>query len=61
MLAIKNKDFITFYDWEEYRVVRRIDVSSNIRHVLWSDDGKYLIIALEESFYLLEYNAQIVT
>ena len=55
-MAIRNKDFITFYDWDEYRVVRRIDVNSQVRHVLWSDDGKQLIIALEESFYLLEYN-----
>ena len=60
LLAIKNKDFITFYDWEEYRVVRRIDVNSQVKHVIWSDDGTYLIIALEESFYLLKYNSAFV-
>lgn len=39
LLAIKSKDFITFYDWEEFNVVRRIDVTSPIKHVVWSDDG----------------------
>lgn len=31
LLAVKSKDFITFYDWEEFRVVRRIDVSSPVK------------------------------
>lgn len=58
LLAIRSKEFITFYDWEEFRVVRRIDVSSNVRHVVWSDDGNSLVIALEDCFYLLTYNHQ---
>lgn len=27
-----------------------------MKHVCWSDDGNFLVIALEESFYLLQYN-----
>lgn len=26
LLAIKSKDFITFYDWDDFNVVRRIDL-----------------------------------
>jgi coatomer subunit beta' len=40
LLAIKSKDFITFYDWEEFHVVRRIDVTSPVKQVIWSEDGK---------------------
>jgi len=29
--------------------------------VCWSDDGNFLVIALEESFYLLQYNPAFVT
>ena len=58
MLAIKSKDFITFYDWEEFNVVRRIDVTSPVKNIFWSDDGNQVILALEDTFYLLSFNAK---
>jgi coatomer subunit beta' len=53
LLAIKSKEFITFYDWEEFHVIRRIDVASTIKQVIWSDDGRKVILGLEDTFYLL--------
>jgi coatomer subunit beta' len=58
LLAIKSKDFITFYDWEEFNVVRRIDVTSPVKNIFWSDDGNQVILALEDTFYLLSFNAK---
>jgi coatomer subunit beta' len=26
LLGIKSKDFITFYDWDDFNVVRKIDL-----------------------------------
>lgn len=26
LLAIRSKDFVTFYDWDDFNVVRRIDL-----------------------------------
>ena len=40
LLAIKSKEFITFYDWEEFNVVIRIDVASTVKQVIWSEDGR---------------------
>jgi len=60
LLAIKSKEFITFYDWEEFNVIRRIDVSSNIKQVIWTENGNYMILALEDTFYLLQFNSQLV-
>jgi coatomer subunit beta' len=61
LLGIKSKDFITFYDWENFRVVRRVDVSPSPKNVYWSDaNGAYLVLALEDTFYLLQYNAETV-
>jgi coatomer subunit beta' len=57
LLAIKSKDFITFYDWDDFNVVRRIDLGQNLKHVSWSEDGQKVVLALEETFYLLEFNA----
>ena len=33
--------------------MRRIDVASIVKQVIWSDDGRRLILALEDTFYLL--------
>jgi coatomer subunit beta' len=61
LLGIKSKDFITFYDWEQFRVVRRIDVSPAPKNVYWSEpNGGYLVLALEDTFYLLQYNSDTV-
>ena len=56
LLGIKSKDFITFYDWEEFNVVRRIDLGSNLKNVFWSEDGNKVVLALEENFYLLQFH-----
>lgn len=60
LLAIKSKDFINFYDWEEFNVIRQIEVSSNIKNVYWSDDGNTVVLAMDSTFYLLSYNNGIV-
>jgi coatomer subunit beta' len=60
LLGVKSKEFITFYDWEHFRVVRRVDVSPSPKNVYWSDNGNYIVLALEETFYLLQYNADVV-
>ena len=40
LLAIKSKDFITFYDWDHFNVIRRIDVSPPPKNVYWSENGQ---------------------
>jgi len=57
LLAVKSADFISFYDWETQIAVRRIDVTPAPKQVYWSDDGKTVVMALEEQFYLLNYDA----
>jgi coatomer subunit beta' len=36
-------------------LVRRIEISA--KHVFWSDDGKLVAIAGDDSFYILKFNA----
>ena len=61
LLGIKSKDFVTFYDWDQFRVVRRVDVSPAPKNVYWSDpSGNNLVLALEDTFYLLQYNSDTV-
>jgi coatomer subunit beta' len=56
-LAIKSKDFVTFYDWDNFNVIRRIDISPAPKNIYWSENGSTVVLALEETFYLLQYNA----
>lgn len=57
LLAVKSKEFITFYDWETQVLVRRIDVSPAPKNVYWSDNGQQVILALEENYYLLSFDS----
>ncbi|KAJ6801963.1 coatomer subunit beta'-1-like isoform X2 [Iris pallida] len=59
LLAMCSNDFICFYDWAECRLIRRIDV--NVKNLYWADSGDLLTIASDTSFYILKYNADIVS
>ena len=61
LLAAKSKEFVTFYDWDTQTVVRRIDVSPSPRNVYWSENGQQVVLALEDQYYLLNYNAEAVS
>lgn len=39
-------------------MIRRIDLGQNLRHVFWTEDGLKVVLALEESFYLLDFNSE---
>ncbi len=42
-------------------MIRRVDVSPSPKNVYWSDPaGSNLVLALEETFYLLQYNADTI-
>ena len=60
LLALKSKDSVSFYDWESYDVVRRIDLASNLKNVYWSEDNSKVTLTLEDTFYLLEFDAAAV-
>lgn len=40
--------------------MRRIDLGSNLKHVLWSEDGAKVVLGLEDNFYLLDFHADML-
>jgi coatomer subunit beta' len=50
---------VSFYDWDTFTCIRRIDVECP-KNVYWSISGEYVVIILEEFFYVLRYNASVV-
>ena len=59
LLAVRGPDFIVFYDWTEYRVVRRIDVVAT--YVFWPESGKFVAIATADaSLFILAFDKEAV-
>lgn len=53
LTGVRGSDFVCFYDWNEGRLVRRIDVGA-VKDVIWSDNGELVAIAGDASFYILQ-------
>jgi coatomer subunit beta' len=58
LLSVRSADFIEFYDWNECRVIRRIDVCP--KKVFWAESGEVVVLACESSYYVLRYNRDLV-
>ena len=58
LLAIRGPDFVVFYDWNEYRVIRRVDVVAT--NVFWSETGKYVALSSFESLFVLAFDRDAV-
>jgi hypothetical protein len=59
LIAVKGSGSLSFHDWETGNLVRRVEIEA--KNVFWSDQGHLVVIASEESFYVLKYNAQVDT
>ncbi|SBT70834.1 coatomer subunit beta, putative [Plasmodium malariae] len=53
LLGVKSANFICFYDWTDYSMVRKIDV--NVKNVYWNESGTYVALSTEDTIYILSY------
>lgn len=58
LLGVRSAEFIDFYDWEEGRVIRRVQLVPT--KVFWSDSGDVVILANEQSYFILRFNKVLV-
>lgn len=49
LLGVKSEGCISFYDWEQGKLVRRVDIDDDITDVVWSDNGQLLAIVTSSS------------
>lgn len=54
LLGVKSVSGLTFYDWETLDLVRRIEIQP--KSVYWSDSGKLVCLATEDSYFILSYD-----
>jgi coatomer subunit beta' len=60
LIGLRNKESITFYDWENCATIQCIDdvVPSSVH---WSDSGELVAVCCENCYYILRYNAEVVS
>jgi coatomer subunit beta' len=58
LLAVRSAEAVDFYDFEQARFIRRIDVCP--KKIFWSESGTVCALCCDTSFYLLNYNAELV-
>lgn len=54
LIGCKGDEFVSLYDWESSRLVRRVDVDA--QQIFWSDSGDLVAITTEETFYVLKFD-----
>eukprot|EP00981_Chlorochromonas_danica_P000867 scaffold211_cov168-Ochromonas_danica.AAC.8 len=57
-LGVKGPDCVLFYTWDEGVLVRKIDVVPTA--IYWNETGDSVVLACQESFYVLRYNPDVV-
>lgn len=56
LIGVRGSDFICFYDWTEYRLIRRIDVVP--KDIIWSEDGLNVVLVCADNFYILRHDKE---
>ncbi|OQE31253.1 hypothetical protein PENSTE_c001G07121 [Penicillium steckii] len=56
LLGVKGQGGIGLFDWESGSLVRRIEVEPT--DVYWSENGDLVVLACEDSFYVLRYSRE---
>ncbi|KAK9869657.1 hypothetical protein WA026_003405 [Henosepilachna vigintioctopunctata] len=56
LLGVKSVSGLTFYDWDTLDLIRRIEIQP--RAIYWSDNGKLVCLATEDSYYILSYDSE---
>lgn len=54
LLGIVATDYIIFYHWEEFKLIRRIDITP--KALYWSENGENVVITSSDSFFLLGHD-----
>nr|NVI69862.1 coat protein (coatomer) beta' [Cucujiformia] len=54
LLGVKTVSGLAFYDWDTLDLIRRIEIQP--RAIYWSDNGKLVCLATEDSYFILSYD-----
>lgn len=58
MLGIRSSNSLSFYDWDNLTLIRRIEI--NPKGVFWSENGELVSITTDDSYFILRYDTDAV-
>lgn len=58
MLGVKTSSGLTFYDWENLDLIRRIEVQP--RYVYWNESGSLVCLATDDSYFILRVDTGMI-
>lgn len=58
LLGVKTSSGLTFYDWENLELIRRIEVQP--RHIFWNESGNLVCMATDDSYFILSVNTEMI-
>ncbi|TYZ67547.1 hypothetical protein PybrP1_002716 [[Pythium] brassicae (nom. inval.)] len=57
-VGVKGSDCVAMYDWDELRLIRKIDVA--VKRVFWSEAGTLVALACADAFFVLRFHKDVV-
>eukprot|EP01125_Pyxidicula_operculata_P006786 TRINITY_DN2331_c0_g1_i1.p1 TRINITY_DN2331_c0_g1~~TRINITY_DN2331_c0_g1_i1.p1 ORF type:complete len:896 (+),score=185.86 TRINITY_DN2331_c0_g1_i1:92-2779(+) len=58
LIGVRSDEYVCFYDWTHGYLIQQIDVVP--KDIYWSESGDNVVIACENSFYMLKFNKALV-
>jgi len=58
LIGVCGSEFVVFYDWEQCRLVMKIDVAP--LDIIWSSDGELVTLVCEDSYFVLQCNLDVI-
>ncbi|CAG9808919.1 unnamed protein product [Chironomus riparius] len=58
LLGVKTSSGLTFYDWENLELIRRIEVQP--RYVYWNETGTLICLATDDSYFILRIDTGLI-
>lgn len=59
MLGVKTTSGLSFFDWENLELIRRIEVQP--KHIFWNESSTLVCLATEESYFILKIDTGLIT
>ncbi|KAG8039808.1 hypothetical protein G9C98_000537 [Cotesia typhae] len=58
LLGVSSVSGLSFFDWENLRLIRRIDIQPT--HVYWAENASLIALATTDQYFILKYHSEAV-
>lgn len=58
LLGVRTSSGLTFFDWENLELIRRIEVQP--KYVFWNESGNLVCLATDDSYFILSIKTDMI-